>query len=284
LSQGTKLIDKSGVKNQGFFMATVKRDLLEGTRSSRDMLGLKEMDRIIIVGDISSTSFEAKELEAVSAAGLMPGDPHPNVDYIYLQNIEAQSLSNDVMKLVCQYSRITYSLERFDDDAIEVGASLVSQELSLDKDGNEMTVQYKYPVGYQANPQDTPLIATDYAVLNYDIQPVFTTKMIPQLVWSKNKIEHVSPEDEAAEYVGFVNSSSWRGYPARTWLCTRISGRSTDKGRHYNTIKEFQYNPDMWDLTATYIRSNGKAVPSPDADARKTFKIYGEKNFNSISL
>ncbi len=59
-------------------------------------------------------------------------------------------------------------------------------------------------------------------------------------------VEQTSPETLTAEYAGFTNSDTFRGYLPRTVLCLPICG-STRDGTNYRNRYSFAYNPQTWD-------------------------------------
>jgi hypothetical protein len=54
-------------------------------------------------------------------------------------------------------------------------------------------------------------------------------------------------------FVGRTNSTEIDGDPRHTWLCSRIGAVSDDGWNTVNVTYEFQYNPDTWDPTISYI-------------------------------
>lgn len=263
-------------------MAKITDDILEGASGTIDYLGWKEFTRIMIVSEISlaTTGWLEKVAAALAASGLVIGAQHPTYPAMFLSQIQPEGLANDTIKLTCSYNKSIWKKPpQFEDDAIEVGASIASVETNKDKNNVEMFLKYTYPVGYQRSPHDDPLTAEKIIEVGH-----LTNKPVADLTWSKNKIENSSPESKAENYVSKVNSSSWRGYPVKTWLCTRIYGRSTDGGETYNVTYDFQYRPDNWDHTAIFIKDDGKPPKETDGDSKKTYSLLKEANFNNLNL
>jgi len=267
-------------------MAVVREDILKGTTGSKDIFGWKEIKRIVIVDDLGKASdpggWENVMQEALDAAGAVMSSAHPDVSYIYLRDAEAEAIDKHQVKLTLTYSRVDFLHSiGFEDGAVEVGASVIAQETNKDKDGNEMFLSHIYPEGYQRSPHDTPLSAPSEA----DVQGHMATVMWPQVTWSVNRIESISKADlktKAKTYVGKVNNDTWDGCAAGTVLCTRIQGRSTDGGVHFNIVYEYEYREETWDHTALYIRDNGKPPPETDANSLKVYRIQPEADFSSL--
>ena len=98
------------------------------------------------------------------------------------------------------------------------------------------------------------------------------------------------PEAIATAYVGGVNASTWRGYPARTWLFLEIDGSTDDNFWHRNQYA-FIYNPRTWDEFQVYRDEHGrvpKEVATVDfsgattsGNGWKRFRVQPEINFST---
>lgn len=261
-------------------MAKVTDDILEGSNGVKDYLGWIELERIMIVSEISLavTGWVAKVNEAISAAGLVIGNQHPDISYLCLRRIQPEGMANDTIKLTCLYTK--YSIlspfnKRRANNSVRVGASLIQETTDRDKDGGKLYVSYIYPATYYKPDYQSK---ADSIVVN-------ATVLRPQVRWNKFKIETASPENKAADYVGSVNLSTWRGKPARTWMCTEIMGESFDEEETFEVQYEFQYNPNTWDDVISYIREDGKTPEDLIDDVgRKVKRIKPEMNFNNLNL
>lgn len=260
-------------------MAVVS-DIIDGAGGSKDYLGWKEITRKYTINGITSTSFQAKADEAIAAAGVSIGDPHPSVPDCYLTEISPKLAGGDVMELVCTYKREQYTLDR--DDDVEVGASAQSVETNKDINDNEMFLSYTYPVGYKRSPHDDALTAEETKTVGHT-----TSRMTPQGTFRKCKIKSISAsqlQDLADEYVGTINSAAWNGKPAQTYLCTGIMGRSKDAGKTFVIYFEFQYQKETWKHTAIFIKDDGTPPYPTDSNSKKTYNIYPEKNFSLLAI
>lgn len=268
--------------------AFVKEDVLKGTQGVQDVWGWSELDRLIFVGGITSVSFVDKIAEAKSAASLSMGDEHPTETNLTLQKISAIALANDVIQLNCLYKR--------DDEfkGVEVDATIGYVETNKDIHNADMTLTYTYEAGTKIHADGEPL-ADDYE----DTVGYTTNKPIPLLTYKiSGSVASVNPNNWAGQYVGKVNSSTWQGKDARTWLCTRIRmlskgsmggehpqyGFTEDTNNIYAVTAEWKYKPQGWDETAVFIMANGKPVPNPTIEdgSKAIFEICDETNFSGI--
>lgn len=265
--------------------AFVKEDVLKGTQGVLDQWGWSEIDRLILVGGLTDVAFVDKIETAKSTASLSMGDEHPTETNMVLQKISANAISNDVVQLTCLYRR--------DDEfkGVEVDASIGYVETNLDRNNTAMTLTYTYAAGDKIHADGEPL-STAYE----DTQGFMANKPIPLLTYRiSGSVASANPDNWAGQYVGKVNSSTWRGKPARTWLCTRIRmvskgsksgqyGFTEDTSNIYSVTAEWKYKPDGWDETAVFIMANGKPVPEPSIEdgSKAIFEICNETSFSGI--
>lgn len=249
----------------------------------------REITRAITVKGIGAVGWYNKIAEAEDIIGATIGSAHPEISTIFLKSIEAIGVSGDIVELVYKYSQVSF----FDDDTIEVGATVIQTETNKDKDDNIIEVGYIYPKGWRQHPSDIPLPEEQE-----DWQGKLVSLLTPELTWTKNKLEGSSPESKAITHVGKVNNSDWRGYPVGTWLCTGIVGRSSDGGDTYEVTYSFQYNRDRWTASVVYLKPDGKPpsdyemnriFPEQEAFCRANYlleniEIYDDSNFNSLNL
>lgn len=257
---------------------TVTLDLIDNTDLKRTSDGY-ELSRTAIVTGMTGSG-HSRLYNAVNDVA-MPniGDSHPAVSSATLKEISTTYVDSETVKFKLTYRSQSFTWQKpFVANAIQVGSSVVQTQTNKDRTGVDFSLTYTYPTGYQRSPHDT---ATTEA--KEITQGATATLLAPQLRYSVQKIEFSSPESTAANYVGKVNSSGWRGYAARTWLCTNISGYSDDGGATFNTTYEFQYNPDTWNVELVFIKDDGKPPSTTDANSKKTYSIYNEANFGAIA-
>jgi len=150
----------------------------------------------------------------------------------------------------------------------EVRTNLSQKTSNLDINGNLVETQHTYPADDPDYPSETKVQGGEFQYYEPQrtifIRGIKTTRT-PWLI--ANKIN------------GRVNSVPFSGELARTWLCTactwslswagRVSGGS--RQNRYNMNFEFQFDPDTWDPTVTFIddRTN---KPPPDLVANVGYK------------
>ena len=259
----------------------ILEDILDGTDGEVDSGGWKSIDRLIIVGGLSSTGWAQKADAAFAATGITIGNPHPEKEECLLEKWRPAVLSSDSVKLTLFYTRPTYTVSGED---CEIGASVVSVETNKDIDENEMFLSYTYPIGYRKSSSDAPLTEE---IETGNIGHTATV-MRPEGVFSTSKRIIVSRsylKSLIRTYVGAVNSSTWDGDEAGTWLCTRIwakkvAGRNTT----YDVTYEFQYREKTWKHTALFIKDDGKPPYPTDENSQKTYKLYKEANFKNLNI
>lgn len=80
-----------------------------------------------------------------------------------------------------------------------------------------------------------------------------------------------------------VNSNTWLGKAARTWLCTSVGYARLTTDRYY-FVFEFQNNPSTWDPTAAFVDPTTGQIP-PDVvvgTGLVTIDYLTEVNFDTI--
>lgn len=98
-----------------------------------------------------------------------------------------------------------------------------------------------------------------------------------------------TPEQEAADWVGVVNSSPFLGGATASWMVVDAdyepvllnSPSYTDR---YNFEWRFEYNPDGWEPTAVYKNPETGDIPADlvDGTGIKTFEYYDRGNLNYL--
>ena len=243
----------------------VANDVLIGSKAVRDIHGWRQVDRIVVVDGVAGNTWLEKVNAARTTAGLVTGGEHPELQNLFLKELRAECKATDIVKFVALYDRLVYN-----EEVMKIDASVYEKEIYRDAAGDLMTL--KDAAG-----------ANEYTT--------FVKKFVPQTAFVSTKSGRIksasSLRSEAQDYVGYVNSSSWNGGDARTWLMTSIKSISVDSGARWTTTFTAAYNPDTWDADAIYFDSTtGKAIynPDDDVDAEKTFVIYGTANFGSLSI
>lgn len=193
------------------------------------------------------------------------GDPHPELDFVWCNEIEAEIVGPGVAKVTFIYTS-DYPFAT-DPDYIQVdeGSTLTSFETCRDITGADMTVTHE---------------GKD--------QTVLVSKLVPTRTVSFTLLENANPGPKSELYVGKVNSVEWTydpGSTARQWMCTGITGHSEDGGVTYRVTYSFEKHPWTWDTTQAYIDPiTGRAPATLDTDNYKTFVMYSTVNFNLLGF
>jgi hypothetical protein len=117
-------------------------------------------------------------------------------------------------------------------------------------------------------------------------------KLVPCTVIQVSQIEKANPAPKAAKYTGLINSGSWKGFPARTVLCTRIEGTSNDGEETFETNYEFQVNLEGWDVKVYYVNDSNEPLTKDEviqsinngAEPIKSYTVYQKIDFNGLGL
>lgn len=187
------------------------------------------------------------------------GDSHPAVSTALLREISVIDNTPEEVKFRLTYSEKEYSSDPgFTDDSVESGASVIQVETQKDKNNDDITVSYG------GNTYITSV-----------------SKLIPQYVLRIQKKRLFDPASQAITYVGKINSSTFKGMPARTCMCTAIVGYSDDGGQSFKVNYDFQYKEDTWIAEKAYRNPETGYIES---GTYGTEEIYDEANFNGLGL
>ena len=255
-------------------MATVNIDITNGTSISRTANG-DRVDRVAYVTGVAGDA-DARIQAAIDDAA-MPniGDVHPSISTIYLTNIRGEALDPETVRVT-----LTYTNERGYPLSLNVkksvSATTTPQPTTQDKDGVDMWAIYETlsdvaqtpPVATKENftaNVETPMASIDF---EWTIDDGLGTTPFPQSLINNN--------------LGYVNSSIWNGYPARSVLCTSVS--VYQQGLGYRVSVSFSYNPKLWEYNAMVAvpvnQIDSSTDPSLDTSTGiKNFKVYGEAAF-----
>jgi hypothetical protein len=153
---------------------------------------------------------------------------------------------------------------------LEIGATIQQRQTIYDGDGKQIVIERTV--------ENTTTQTTD--VLK---QTGTITEQVPQAVirYRRRMGPNLGPviRNQANEFVGTVNSGAFaenaNTFPnlTRQWMCTGITGTSTDGGVYYDVTYEFQRNIDNklgsgteyvsgWDPVAVYINPKTGEPPT----------------------
>lgn len=268
-------------------MATVQLDIVD-TSSINLVPGHVKIVRGVQVYGVTGSA-DIRTYNAYSAlAALVPaitlGAAHPSVTGMYVSDITLKPMTGDPAQFegTVTYENLNVSLltpSTSNPAQISVGSTVQQQQTNKDQSGAKITVTY--------SGTDNGSVST-----TYNADPLSVYK--PQTVVTYERLEPSSPLSNATAYVGYVNSASFLGDAAKTWLCTRISGTSEDGGGSWKNRYEFQRAPSSagWQQKVFYTSRATGAVPADvDVDGTlgtgngvSTVDLYPSIDFAGLSL
>jgi hypothetical protein len=217
-------------------------------------------------------------VEAMAASGIPEyGDALPGNPNIICKSVDCQVLSlenNRKAKVTANYT--TLGLE--DGNYIFRCTSSLNEEVTnSDANGNLVTLSYTYPTPYPQNPS--------LAGVTVEQTPEMSVQL-PQIVLTATGIDAVSkPVAVVADWVGYVNSDSWQGFPPGCWLCTAVPFEPLDLDAsppRYKFTFEFQLNKRTWKQFVQFRDENGD-IPTDLVYnfGKKRVYVQGSKAFGA---
>jgi len=225
----------------------VSIDFVDGATIQEDESGYKAV-RVARVTGLSGDKAQ-RMYDALNAPGVpVYNESHPVIPGIYCKSRSAKAQGPESAMVTLEYRRPdSNGGSNPDEDQIEIGSSVQESETNTDVNGDLLKVYY---------------LPEDADPGTEEIEQVCTASVAyPQTVLRIRRKEGRSPEDKATTYTGTVNSTSWRGYDANTWLCRSIQGISNDGGDTYDVTYEFQLNWYYWQAKVVYIDSSNGETP-----------------------
>jgi hypothetical protein len=201
------------------------------------------------------------------------GDSHPAVYGLYVISIETDPIQNS--RTAARVTVVYGSPELGPvPNAVQIiiSGSSARKLTSINPDGSPMIVKYTDPSGN---------------VLQDRLQiPVLSPNTILQFI----RLEPSSPLRLSATFRRTVNSTSWQGGNAKTWLCRAIDARSQANLARYAVRYVFEYDPDGWTRLEYYVdRYTGKIpddVQTSNNNDKGIAKIlpYATADFSQLGL
>lgn len=275
----------------------IYEDIVSGAGATQTENGWELRRKAIVSGIPSGVVGYNRVLYAgqlLNANGSFIGAQHPALPTAYLKQIDLNAVSPDMVEFSLTYRERTKARVVFN-------SGLSSEPTNVDKDGNAITLSYKYPSDYV-----DPVTGETSALAGQTVtQGGYVNKYIPDISFTYTREETLTPSQIIAlkiTYVGAVNTNGWNLFgtpqPPRAWLCTSITGDSDD-GVNYNvsysfsfrrnvTINNFNLTVTNWQPWAVFVRDDGK--PAPDAaesetnNALKEIPVYEEIDFGPLNL
>lgn len=266
-----------------------------------DSRGLVFQDRVFVVDGYSYGISAAWALNVMDASDatltadpgsttLIPArnSPHPASLWAHLQLLSkaVEIIGYKQFVVTCRYGIPDASeVEPGTDPSaaiISVSSTLVESETSFDVNGDEIFTSHFTDT--DSNPREVRGSVSDHAVT---------------MVVRYERLELGSPGGNALTHVGRLNSDNliFGVDGPRTWLCSEISGTSSDSGATYRVVYEFIRSPKVlkvglanvvqpWDVEIVEIDPDtGTFVKDAVSDrGKKVIKIKGEAAFVSLNL
>jgi hypothetical protein len=255
---------------------SVIKDLIADHTITRTADGF-ETERVYMV-EVRGGLAETKLYNALTTAGVPQyNDPHPTLPDVRVTRIQARPAtghSPNTFRVVVTYTipEADDALSEAEDDLATSGkvtfnTSLASEKTWFDINGDFLTVRWRGGT-----------IVTVYK--EAEVQR-------PQLEVAFRRVETSAPKSEILNYLGKVNSGPWSGFPAKTWLCTRIDADQEKAGK-FEVDYGFSYRPETWrleviaNLTAEQIAELPPDVES--ANGYQLYDVYQTADFNQLNL
>lgn len=162
------------------------------------------------------------------------------------------------------------------------GSSLKQVETVYDGNGDQIVLSHTWPATHKGvYPDGTPKADTT------ETQGGTIRVLVPmsRLSGAFQKAT-ASPGALTESYIGHVNSSTWQGGAARTWMCTQADFELVDDTVSpplYEFRFTFERDPETWDndTTARFVDPDTGEPPDGLAlgEGIKKVEFYPEKNF-----
>lgn len=253
-------------------------DIIEGTII--ETADGYETTRVAIVRGVSGSA-QVRQFNALNAPGVPRlFEQHPAIPGVicFRRQATPQADSKAIFNVQLLYRTPEPAILPPDPSApgvVEVGASLSEQTTQRDADGNPITVSYTFPSTYA----DKQLAGQTFT------QGGDVRIQLPITVLRETRRETQDPRVKSREFMQRVNKFPVFSGAARTYLCSRINGRTTDGGKSYEVGYEFLYNPLGWDATVVFRDpKTNLPIAAPTADAVKSVRIYSEIDFSRLRL
>lgn len=245
---------------------------------------------------------DAAQATDASTGNTIPvyGEAHPTIAAAFVAEVDAEPLAaaRDKARVTVLYSTLP-PLGAADSGAnLAVRISGVGQEAytSLDVNGTLLRVGYVPGASPGSEPDDSDPNRKD------DVARVRTLEPDTLLEFVRN--EDANPLAKSLQYRRKLNSGSWQGMVARTWLCIALSGERIgriDRTHQWRVTYAFQYRalpPDGvgWEALAVFTdyRTNrppadvdvaaGGYPSTKSGNGFKEYQVYGEADFSALSL
>ena len=261
-------------------MAKYHDNIIDGDRQTRTVTGT-EITRTAIMSEIPDIDGVYKTNWAIENCGWNYGDPHPAYPNAKLSRIDASAVSSDSVKLEYTFTENLSSVE------INVSSMTMQVDTNKDKDGNLISVVYKYPDDYELDASLRGKVIAKSPTLSKDIHlGILTIRREESVTWS----DILNRQDD---YQNKLNQLGWTLHPFApegTYKCLDISGDYQSGTGTYIITYTFARHPVIISgfLNYTkdksffdddvYYRDDRTGEPPPDVMAYDGLNDDGEPN------
>lgn len=265
-------------------MSTLHLDWIQGRpRSEEDEEGWASTERVARVTGVSGNGYQ-QHRTALQVSG-MPrmGQEHPHIAGLRVTGRSPSTVDDGVVEVRVKYGRrdTRDSIGLADFAQIDVGSTLNQTETNerIDTSDNSLVPIEVYKPGSTAPRKKE------------EVQGGTVSFLDPKQTIVYRRRELGSPGQKAWNYVGTTNQAGWTLDPAASegkWLCTGITGTSTDGGTNYDVTYTFARDQNNW-VTRAYWIDPDTSKPDPDGtgaagDGYRTCYLYFSANFNALAL
>jgi len=262
-------------------MTVMAIDIVDGARGEKTANGYR-FTRVAYVESPTAKSGRvddaARIYEAMNDTGIPDiGDSHPDVLACLLTRVVCTAIDPNqlTLELIYETNQYNYQVITLGQDDISMESTLSQVETTKDYNGaNFGALSYTWPIGAvnphkptKTDPSDSTKTVTNLLdaplTLNSEL-PVAPLYIPGRLLRVRKRVsgkDHNDLEALNEAYQGHVNASTWRGYNPRTWMCTGISWRTTDRRTTYMTDTEFQYKFDTYNIYSVFKDPFNGKVP-----------------------
>jgi len=264
-------------------MASVARIDHMSTLEAEERFGvLQRLTRVAHVSGLESTDYRVL-FEALANLDLPDNnDKLPGDDNLILTGRSVKVIDKTKCEVVLTYGHFNNEGQNpsfpFIEGQIagEIRANVQQITTNKDNEGNTVSVQYAYPSDYKHDDGVQGETVTQGGEMQV---------YVPQQTLTIPFISSMNPNSIMFDLCGSVNSTTWCGGVARTWMCTAVAwkphGISSGVPTWFFNL-EFQYNKDTWDPWAVFIDPyTGKPPPDLTTDGKKQVEWHPAKDFFS---
>ena len=250
---------------------TTITDIVEGSITERE--GSIEHTRVFYVTGLTGSG-SGKLYSALSAAKIpRDAERHPNIPGIRVISRDVTPAERDpnIARVSVLYGIPDLGAGGANDSGAgqwSFSAELVSEVTTTDINDKRMITEY-----VQFNYTRSLTLTTTVHEVGVD-RPLMTARC--------RRTERRLDVDKIARYSGAVNSSSWSGFPAQTFLC-RIQADANTKGSYdYEYI--FHYQPKTWRANLTAKVDGAIPLGAARGNGQEVFEVYPKQNLNGLRL